>query len=133
MARPRKDDSPREYFRQLFDRKPAWLWERSNDLVLAQWQKDHPGEEPSPKVKDAMANVKSILRRAGRGGSGGARPAARPGRSARTAALEELETSIDSVLLLAREQDSEDLDSVVKHLRRARNRVVLELGEPGRD
>jgi hypothetical protein len=135
MARKRSTEGVREYFRQLFAKHPDWLWERSNELVLEQWRRDHPGKEATERVKDGMANVKSLLRRDARGGKSGAatRPAARPGRSARTASLEQLEASIDGVLLMARACESEEMDSVIRHLRRARNGVVMELGEPGKD
>jgi hypothetical protein len=132
MARPRSTESVRAYFRLIFDNHPDWLWSRSNGLVLEQWKKDHPGEEITAKVKDGMANIKSVKRREGRDDSP-TTSMTRPGRSARTASLEQLEETIDSVLLKAREFDGEEMSSIVKYLRRARNRVVLELGEPGKD
>jgi hypothetical protein len=136
MARPRSSESVRGYFRHLFEKHPDWLWSRSNDVVLQRWKKDHPDEDLSDKVKEGMANIKSIMRREQRdaeaGGAAG-KPGSRPDRTARTATLEQLEASIDAVLLMARKLDSEELGSVIKHLRHARNRVVLDLGEPGKD
>ena len=55
------------YFRQVFKDNPKWLKARSNDDVLARWLKDHPGETQVPeKVRQNLANVKSLLRKADR-------------------------------------------------------------------
>ena len=52
------------YFRKLFEQHPAWLESRSNDDVLAQWLKDHPGQTTVPeRVKQNLSNVKSVLRK----------------------------------------------------------------------
>jgi hypothetical protein len=40
-----------------------------------------------------------------------------------------LEDHIDECLMLAKRLDREGLDDVIKHLRRARNIVVVKLGE----
>jgi hypothetical protein len=132
MPRKRKKDSVRAYFRELFAQHPDWLWSRSNELVLEQWKTDHPDQELSAGVKEGMSNVKSLMRREDRDG-GAPVVAARSHPSARTAALELLEVSIDGALLEARKHPGEELASVIMHLRRARNGVVHELGEPGKD
>jgi hypothetical protein len=60
---------------------------------------------------------------------GAEQPAARRVRAPYTV-LERMEGLIDDCLRLARQQNSEGLDSVVKHLRVARRQVAWEMGEP---
>src|SRR5262245_50684459 len=66
------------YFRKVFEQNRAWLESRSNDDVLAQWLKDHPGQTTVPeRVKQNLSNVKSQLRKKLRSKSGrkeGSRP-----------------------------------------------------------
>ena len=126
------------YFRQVFKDNPKWLKARSNDDVLARWLKDHPGETEVPeKVRQNLANVKSLLRKADRQKPGATKkesrpaepnavPAAAPRKGVR--GLESLEEQIDECLTLAKNLDREGLSSVINLLRRARNEVVWIMG-----
>jgi hypothetical protein len=128
------------YFRGVFQENPKWIDTRSNDEVLARWLKDHPGEKEAPdRVKQNLANVKSLLRQAQRKKPG--RPkkeslAAEPTAATSAAAprkgvrgFESLEEQIDECMTLAKNLDREGLSSVINLLRRARNEVVWKMGE----
>ncbi len=124
------------YFRRVFQQNPKLLEGRSNEELLRRWLADHPGQTEVPQpVKNGLQNVKGILRSKGR-----KRKAARPAAAAPAAQaparptagkgrLEQLEELIDEVLTFARAVDPEGLESVIGHLRRARNEVVWKLGE----
>src|SRR5947209_2862492 len=98
------------YFRRLFRENPEWVKPRSNERIYERWHQDHPGHGEVPKQwQNALTNVKSHLRRKGKGkrrvgrppASEAARaPSAGPKVSART--LLELEEKIDDCLLVAR-------------------------------
>src|SRR5262245_1786024 len=125
------------YFRKLFKENHAWLHERSNQVLLDRWLKDHPGEKEVPeRVKQILANLKSVLRKQ-------ARKKAGPKKGSQTAqatlaetprkpvrGLDRLEEQIDECLSLAKYLGREELASVIGLLRRARNEVVWKLGEP---
>jgi len=129
------------YFRKLFEQNRAWLESRSNDDVLAQWLKDHPGEPKVPeRVRQNLSNVKSVMRQKLRSKPGrktGSRPVASstatapitetPRKTIR--GLDTLEEQIDECLTLARSLDREGLANIIVLLRRARNEVVWKLGE----
>src|SRR5437667_301552 len=51
------------YFRQLFRNEPELLDHGKNDVILARWQADHPGEPVTESVKNNMSNVKSNVRK----------------------------------------------------------------------
>jgi len=129
------------YFRRVFRENPAWLEGRSNDEVLKRWLADHPGEQEVPaRIKNIMANIKSVLRNKQR-----QKPGKRPKteKAARTSppvevasppktpatGLEALEERIDDCLMLARGLNRDELAEVVALLRQARNKVVWQLGE----
>jgi hypothetical protein len=142
MARTKgSTESVSGFFRRLFEANPEWLQSGHNDEIRAQWLKNHPGREWDKKTQQSMSNVKSILRkRAGIGRRRRRRRAtaekapvavmARP-RGMAAVALERLEGMIDQCLSMARHQNGEGdgLESVIKHLRAARNGVVWQLGQ----
>ena len=122
------------YFRELFKQNPRWLGERSNERLVQRWLQDHPGETEMPaSVRNALANVKSRLRKQRRGRrrkqeeADAGTPAARPTKPLR--GLEALEVQIDECLTLARSIDREGLDDAIRDLRRARNAVVWKIGQ----
>ena len=126
------------YFRRLFEQKPKWLAERSNQALLDRWLKDHPGEQEAPeRVKQNLSNVKSVLRKKLREEAG--RPKQKNPPVAETAPvetprkgirrLEQLEEQIDECLVLAKELDREGLASVIALLRRTRNEVAWKMAE----
>jgi hypothetical protein len=129
------------YFRTFFKQNPKALNERSNDAVLKQWQEDHPGQKVSTSVKSGLSNIKSVLRSKKRRKSKKA-AAEQPSyhtdaafvatvKPIKMSALETLEETIDNCLNLARATETETLEIVVHHLRKARNAVVWQMGEPG--
>jgi hypothetical protein len=125
------------YFRRVFKENPRLLKTRSNDELLNAWLADHPGEKEVPqRVKQNLANVKSVLRK--KGHKRGRRPkeeqpqavamahapAKKPSRG-----LEHLEEQIDDCLTVAKQMGREGLEHVIRLLRQARNAVVWKLGE----
>jgi two-component sensor histidine kinase len=132
--RPAEGESISGYFRMVFKENPALLHSRSNDVLLERWLKDHPWAKEVPaRVKQNLANIKSILRKKSRKKkiTGGATEPAAPTtlRSVPSRGLESLEGSIDDCLTKAKNLDRESLDSIIKLLRRARNEVVWKLGQ----
>jgi hypothetical protein len=137
-----KATSKSAYFREIYQSNPDLL-DESNEVVLERWQREHPNEELTQQVRNSLANVKSQERkkmgktRRRKRRKHGAAPAAasaeprvgRP-RSSHTA-LEDLEGQIDEALMLARRQNSsEGMERVIKHLRLARRGVAWEMGQP---
>src|SRR5262245_59915339 len=125
------------YFRKLFKENPSWLWERSNQVLLDRWLQDHPGEtKVLERVKQNLANIKSVLRKQARKKPGRKKgsqmaqvgPAETPRKAVR--GLDRLEEQIDECLSLAKYLDREHLADVISLLRKARNAVVWKLGEP---
>jgi hypothetical protein len=118
------------YFRAIFRENPKLLKTRSNQELLDRWLKDHPGEKKVPnRVKQNLANIKSVLRKKGRKRKGVANEAPRPVAAPRSRGLEGLEENIDECLSQAKLLDREGLDSIIHLLRRARNEVVWKLGQ----
>jgi hypothetical protein len=142
MARPKgKAPSTAGYFKKLFAENKEWLNEGSNAELIDRWKKDHPGQNVTKSVLNGLANTKSLMRKKlGLGKKrrkrrkGAAAAAAQPAAARRVRApytvLERMEGLIDDCLSLARQQNSEGLDNVVKHLRVARRQVAWEMGEP---
>ena len=139
MAKPkrrrRRGKSISGYFRKIFEANPHLLHTKNNDELRARWLKDHPGHTELPKtVVQNLNNLKSLLRRqeregtwphgAARGANGGIAVGNRSGR-----ALEALEENIDECLIMAKNMDRPGLASVIRHLRDARNEVVVKLGQ----
>src|SRR6516164_4749602 len=136
---PRKqveEGSMSGYWRTLFRAEPNLLKLKNNSILRDRWEHDHPGEEFDKRQSQALANVKSLMRK--KKGRKGARMAEaleagapQPMVVAATpAALERLETSIDHVLAKARDLDPNGLEKAIKHLRAARNEVVWKSGKP---
>jgi len=127
------------YFRKVFQESPKLLYERSNKKLLQRWLADHPGETVVPKsVKANLANLKSVLRSNKRtkvAARATGKLAGGPGRTpiARVPTgdtqLEHLEHQIDECLILAKNLDRDALQSIISHLRRARNEVVSKIGK----
>ena len=132
-------ESTAGYFRRVFGEHPEWLAGKSNADVLARWLADHPGHADVPeKIKQNLANIKSVLRKQGRkkrgrwkkeqpAETGGAATITAPRKSVR--GLESLELAIDDCLTRARQMDREGLADVIGLLRQARNAVVWKMGE----
>ena len=124
-----KSGSSYSYFKQLFHDNPQWLKEKSNAVILTRYRADHglaEDAEVEKKVMNNLANLKSVMRkhlrkRGPKKGTVGAKPSSK---------LEGLEISIDNCLTTARTLDPTGLEEVINLLRRARNKVVWQLGEP---
>jgi hypothetical protein len=133
---PQEGEPVQAYFRRIFDENPKLLKVRSNQALLDRWMADHPGNTEVPKnVKVGLQNIKGVLRsqrRKRKKAKADAAPpdALQPQRPApKKNDLERLEEQIDECLIFARGLETEGLDSVISHLRRARNEVVWKLGQ----
>src|SRR6266404_8352289 len=110
------------YFREVFRQRPDWLGEKSNDAILARYREDHniaPTGEVDKKIKQNLANLKSVLRKKGRRKKRGrprkdaGAPVAAPAPAAAAVAvrrapvskLDTLEESIDDCLTYAKGMD----------------------------
>jgi hypothetical protein len=128
MAR-RKRGSVSAYFRTVFEKNPAWLLGKSNKPVLAQYRADHSlGEnaEVPQRIRNNLANLKSILRKKHRGRSGARLVSVKTVPGSKLEGLEEL---IDECLTMAKNLDRSGLESVIRKLRSARNEVVWKIGQ----
>jgi hypothetical protein len=140
MARPKADtgETVSGYFRRIFAENPKLLKSRSNDEILNRWLTDHPDHKEVPtKIKQNLANIKSVLRSKRRRGGrpkttlddGQAAVATTKPARGLSSGLAKLEEAIDECLWQARALDAEGLVEVVQLLRRARNAVVWKLGQ----
>jgi len=144
MAKTKEEsESTSAYFKRLFKENPDWLGPGSNKDVVERWQFDHSGASLTSNVKSIMSNVKSQMNKAlGRRGrrrkrrkEGAETPAApRAAAAARGRpslhTLVDLESRLDECLTIARRQEDEGFEDIIKHLRQARNGVVWAMGQP---
>jgi len=137
-AAPDKGESTAAYWKRILNERPRLLNSRkSNEALREIWRKDHPGQDEVPaNIMANLANVKTQLRnKKGKGKRGApveveetpARPAAPA--PAQQRGLKALEERIDDCLILARELNEPRLENVIDRLRRARNEVVVRIGE----
>jgi hypothetical protein len=129
---PRKKKSLSGYFRHVFEQRPEWLKEKSNDLIIAQYRRDQ-GMGPDAAVRDSvrnnLANIKSVLRKKkGLGSYAGKKAKTIQKSASATQRLEELESQIDDCMMTARSIDPVGLESIIALLRRARYEVVWKMG-----
>ena len=129
--RRRRGGSLSAYFRGVYEERPDWLDSKSNELVLERFKQDHGGKEGNARVRANLANIKSTLRKLEREGgnsrTGHGLTAAAPSRAGGKS-LEALEVHIDDALTMAKNLGLGELESVIQHLRHARNEVVWKLG-----
>jgi len=113
----------------VYEEHPDWLDIKRNDLVLERYKQDHGGKEADDRIRANLANIKSVLRKQGlRGGNHRVgRPVASAMARSGGRGLEELEVQIDDALTMAKNLGREELESVIQHLRRARNEVVWKM------
>ena len=139
------EESVSGYFRKVFEERPEWLIEKSNDAILARYRVDHqlaPDAELAKNIRQSLSNLKSILRHKDRHqAKKRGRPPGRPAaiNAATNAAptmsrssnhrLEKLEEAIDDCLTMAKHEDRQEFHIVIQLLRRARNEVVWKLGQ----
>lgn len=140
-AKAKETESTAGYFKRLFEENKEWLNEGSNQELIDRWKKDHPGQDVTKSILNGLANTKSIMRkklglgkrrrkRRKMAGAAAEQPAAARRVRASYAVLERMEGMIDDCLTLARQQNSEGLDDLIKHLRLARRQVAWEMGQP---
>ena len=130
-------ESIQGYFRQILNENPKLLKQRSNEELYRRWLADHPDEKEVPdRVKQGLANLKSLLRRRSRrmkrvrdqnGHQVVAALAVTKAAPRPAANLFKLESQIDEALLTARNLDPTGLEDVIKLLRSARNKVIIRL------
>lgn len=107
---------------------------RDNDGLKTAWEKNHPGEKFSDKIRQIAANIKSRMRQ-----DMGMRKRRSKGKVVaieidapkpiKLALLAPLEEHVDECLMLARGVGREQLADVIKHLKRARNRLIMMIGD----
>jgi hypothetical protein len=133
-------ESTSGYFRQVFESNLDLLDHGKNDVILGQWQADHPGQTLTDNIKASLSNTKSILRKKygkvkrrrrkhGKTGATDGMPQVRKVRTS-VAALEKMEALIDECLSVARRQETSDLDASIKYLLSARRAVAWQMGQP---
>ena len=127
--RKRRGESISGYFRKIFEERPDLLHSKSNTELVDRWNADHPNKPANERIRQNLANTKSVMRRKKRRGGRKAAAAMGGGIAATGSRLEILEEHIDDALSMAKHLDRQGLDSVIKHLRRARNEVVWKLGQ----
>jgi hypothetical protein len=134
--------STRAYFRKLFEEHPEWLNASDNAAIRKRFLADR-GREMSRREGYSMANIKSQLRKMREQQSSISttqEPAnhadheppvpSRRGRRRGALSLESLELMLDECLFAVRKMNDDNLASVIKHLRKARNAVSALLDEP---
>jgi len=138
------------WFRTHYRQNPDDL-NKPNDVILAMWQEANGGEEITGRVRNAMANVKSSVKKemglgrkkkkakvakAAAGDGTHAAEAAKPVREKRSGlsgnTLEALEFEVDRCLMMARVHGEHDpeMAQVARMLHRARNEIILIQGKP---
>ncbi|MBL8796486.1 MAG: hypothetical protein JNM56_21480 [Planctomycetia bacterium] len=137
-AAPEKGESTAAYWKRILLERPRLLNSRkSNEALREIWLKDHPGQDEVPaNIMANLANVKTQLRNKKGNGKRAATveveeaPARQTAHSpAHQRGLKALEDRIDDCLMLAREMNQPQLENVIDRLRRARNEVVVQIGE----
>ena len=126
-----------QYWKKFYAQHPELLPLRSNDEAVAQWRTDHGGAEVPQNVLNGLTNVKSQLRKDGKGKKKRGRPrknaedaviapAARVVK-APTKLLEALEDEIDKCLGMIRGQEA--LGNITQMLKQARRLTILHIGQ----
>jgi hypothetical protein len=140
MGKAKSEPSMSSWFRTTFGHRPDLVRKKgSNEEIEAMWRAAHPGKDFSKRHRQAMANVKSAMKKTGRKGKRRAQQAdgsamvqaARPVRASTGGSLEHLEEAIDRCLSTARGMEDRDPDihKVVRNLRLARNELILISGK----
>ena len=130
-----------QIFRRYFEKKPDLLRESSFDDVIAMYKQEFPDRNFTDSDRQIAANIKSRMRkerkisrrrrrrRRAAAAAGGEMGVAAPRTHRGVSSLHLLEEQIDNCLIAARRLERAELADVIKHLRRARNLVIVQLGE----
>ncbi len=144
MAKAKADsgESRSRIFTRYFTDQKDLLKQPGFDAIIEKYKAEFPDREFTAQDRQIAANIKSKLRRefgirrrrrraaAAVGASTNAGTTAP--RAPRTiGSLTTLEEQIDDCLMAAKRLDREGLDDVIRHLRRARNLIVVRLGGEG--
>lgn len=134
-----KTESTAAYWKRILLERPRLITSKgANETLRDIWLKDHPGQTEVPaNIVANLANVKSQLRskrgktkRTATAAETAVPAAAVPTNTpARQRALQALEDRIDDCLMLARDLNQPDLANVIDRLRKARNEVVVQIGQ----
>jgi hypothetical protein len=125
-------------FTRYFTENKELLKQPGFDRIAELYARDFPDRQFGDKERQIAANIKSklrkefkIRRRRRRRAAAGAGDAASvaPRLTRGVGPLYHLEGQIDDCLAQARRLGREDLEDVVKHLRLARNLVIVRLGQ----
>jgi hypothetical protein len=139
MAKAKDEGESRsKIFTRYFTKRPDLLRESSFDVIAEMYKAEFPDRDFSDRDRQIAANIKSKLRRKfkirrrkrrGRPAAAAAGENAAPRAMRGHTSLSILEDHIDECLMLAKRLDRDGLDDVIKHLRRARNLVIVKSGE----
>ncbi|MBL8792784.1 MAG: hypothetical protein JNM56_02650 [Planctomycetia bacterium] len=128
MVKKRKKPSVSSYFREILNDRPDLLQATSNEEIY-QLYTERTKKKVNDRDKAILSNLKSVERKKAKlGGRRTAKSAnhtvkAAVGRGSST--LDRLEVSIDDCMAAAKGLDRDGLLSVIDHLRKARNEVVI--------
>ena len=130
------EENVSQYWRNYFASHPRLVRVRSNDKAVAQWKADHPDMPEVPqRVLNGLTNVKSALRKNGKGKRGRGRPphgastanGTAPTTKVPTKLLETLEDEIDRCLALI--DGNKALGRVSQALKHARRLTIMKMIE----
>ncbi len=131
MAKKRKKPSVSSFFRQIYRERPELLESTSNEEVYNLFS-EMTKRKITDRDKAILSNLKSLERKKTKLGTKGRRKPAKSQNHAVKAAvgrgashLDRLEESIDDCMAAAKGLDREGLFTVIDHLRKARNEVVI--------
>ena len=131
MANKRKKPSVSSFFRQIYKQQPELLESSSNEEVYNLFS-EMTKRKITDRDKAILSNLKSLERKKAKHGTKGSRKAMKAQNHAvKTAVgrggshLDRLEESIDDCMSAAKVLDREGLLTVIDHLRKARNEVVI--------
>ena len=128
------EESTSAKLKRLFDSDHELLRAREYDGLKAAWETAYPGKPFSASLRQIAANIKSRMRKdlgmrkrkrkvhATANGMAGPKPV-------RAAQLIPLEEHVDECLMLARGVGREQLGDVIRYLKRARNLLIVMIGD----
>jgi len=130
------EESTSAKLKRLFDADHELLRAREYDGLKAAWENAYPGKPFSASLRQIAANIKSRMRKdlgmrkrgrkrkmhASANGVAGPKPV-------RPAQLVPLEEHVDECLMLARGVGREQLGDVIRYLKRARNLLIVMIGD----
>jgi hypothetical protein len=130
--RRRRGKGVGSFFRPIIEANPALLERGGNAELRRMWLEAHPSQKDVSKtVLQGLANLKTKMRHEMAGTAHGKKKAAIKTEMVavgRSRTLDKLEEAIDDCVILAAHLDRNGLESVIRHLRKARTEVTLKIG-----